>query len=375
MRPAYARVGYDVNMPAIALLLALQDAAGWTLEKEVVADERFVKQTSAKLGVTIEAALNRYYKRAGVDAQVNLVTCADEDEARKLEVKLGERAVRRGKVVYEFVGSTLIGRRLRFDMGLSADTAAEYEVTIKLACVEKHDYMTANRVTNLLMAGQDVADLTKDWTFGRSVRLFGEWTCAPEPSARADEGGVTRYTFEKPPVDRVPYVEAKATIRVRDRYAPAGKAVDGLTKATAFWPVDDCRELAAKIVGDAKTDAAKLDAIIAWVSAEIRYGGKVVGSRWGVAKVLEQKQGHCWDKSDILVTVARAAGLPARQVAGWLHKSEGHVWCEVAVDGAWLPVDATCPWPGVSDDYVPFFRTDDGAMPVVYLTKPELKRR
>jgi hypothetical protein len=35
--------------------------------------------------------------------------------------------------------------------------------------------------------------------------------------------------------------------------------------------VEDCRELAAKVVGGASSSSAKLDAIIAWVASEIRY--------------------------------------------------------------------------------------------------------
>jgi len=72
----------------------------------------------------------------------------------------------------------------------------------------------------------------------------------------------------------------------------------------------------------------------------------------------------------------RVAGLPARQVAGWVFGREGHVWTEVHVGGeGWLPVDATCPWTGVSDDYVGWFETSDGEMPIVYVRLPDVKRK
>jgi len=211
------------------LVLALQDPTGWTLEKEVDHGGSPFRSIDATI-------ITRWYKRAGIHARVTIITFADEEEAKKRE---GERVVRRGSVCYEFLGlSPAIQKRLCQDMGLSKGAVAEYEVALKVACVDSLDYMNANRVTNLLIAGKDVAELTRGWTFGRSVRMLGEWTFSPEPSTRADEGGVTRYTFEKPAFDRVPSVEAKATIRVRDWYTPSGQAVEGLTKATAFWPVE-----------------------------------------------------------------------------------------------------------------------------------------
>jgi transglutaminase-like putative cysteine protease len=93
-----------------------------------------------------------------------------------------------------------------------------------------------------------------------------------------------------------------------------------------------------------------------------------------VAKVLEQKFGHCWDFSDCFVTLARAAGVPSRQVAGWLYGGTGHVWAEFYREGkGWQQVDptggATLPC-GIY--HLPWFTTESGEMPILYLSMPNL---
>jgi transglutaminase-like putative cysteine protease len=51
------------------------------------------------------------------------------------------------------------------------------------------------------------------------------------------------------------------------------------------------------------------------------------------------------------------------------------VWVEVFLAGeGWLALDPTCTWFGTSIDYVPWLRTDDGHMPVVYVSLPTFER-
>jgi hypothetical protein len=106
----------------------------------------------------------------------------------------------------------------------------------------------------------------------------------------------------------------------------------------------------------------------------IKFGGPVTGSRWGVKEVLKQKYGQCWDFADCFITLCRAAGIPCRQVAGWLFGTSGHVWAEVLIDGkGWQQVDATgggrlrC---GIY--HIPYFITADGEMPVLYVSMPKI---
>lgn len=134
--------------------------------------------------------------------------------------------------------------------------------------------------------------------------------------------------------------------------------------------------LAARIVANAPTQEDKVQAILTWLApgTNIKFGGSVTGSRWGVKRVLQQKQGQCWDFADCFVTLGRAAGIPCRQVAGWLYGTSGHVWAEVWVAGrGWQQVDATgggrlkC---GIY--HIPYFTTEDGEMPVLYVSMPKV---
>ena len=91
-------------------------------------------------------------------------------------------------------------------------------------------------------------------------------------------------------------------------------------------------------------------------------------------KVLKQRYGRCWDSSDCFVTLSRAAGVPARQVGGWLYGTSGHVWAEVLTDGkGWQQVDPTgggrldC---GIY--HIPYFTTETGDMPILYVSMPQI---
>ena len=79
--------------------------------------------------------------------------------------------------------------------------------------------------------------------------------------------------------------------------------------------------------------------------------------------------------SDCFVTLARAAGVPSRQVAGWLYGSSGHVWAEFYREGkGWQQVDPTgggklrC---GIY--HIAYFTSEDGEMPILYLSMPRIE--
>ena len=78
--------------------------------------------------------------------------------------------------------------------------------------------------------------------------------------------------------------------------------------------------------------------------------------------MLKQGFGRCWDLSDIFITLARASGLPSRQVGGWLYGSEGHIWSQVWLhdEKVWLDVDPTANDIGATSFYVPIWGTRHG---------------
>ena len=92
-------------------------------------------------------------------------------------------------------------------------------------------------------------------------------------------------------------------------------------------------------------------------------------------RVIEQGYGHCWDYTDVFITLCRAANIPARQVCGWLNGVSGHIWAEVYIpDTGWVSVDPTASWLGTSEDYIPFVISENGRMPFVYWSTPVIEK-
>ena len=65
--------------------------------------------------------------------------------------------------------------------------------------------------------------------------------------------------------------------------------------------------------------------------------------------IIERKRGDCSELAYLFTNLARAAGIPAREVGGWAYDGIGkfmpHAWAEVAIKANnnfyWLPVDPT----------------------------------
>ena len=107
---------------------------------------------------------------------------------------------------------------------------------------------------------------------------------------------------------------------------------------------------------------------LAWFSdnKNFKSDNRILGSRYGVKTALRQRFGMCWDFSDCFVTLCRASGVPCRQVYGWVHPLDGHVWAEVLIEGkGWRQVDPEA-GAGCDSRYVPFVASESGAMPMVY---------
>ena len=69
-------------------------------------------------------------------------------------------------------------------------------------------------------------------------------------------------------------------------------------------------------------------------------------SRPNIPDLLVDKRGDCKSYALLFATLARAAGIPAREVSGLMYMGDdqksfgGHAWNEVVLNGEWVPVDA-----------------------------------
>jgi len=267
-----------------------------------------------------------------------------------------------------------------------------------LATVEKADYMACNPLFNLFLALRSdpnevamrrIHELSKRFKFGRSLVLrdpkLGNESATHQfqpPATRVDAtAGTVSYSFDQVPNRQsVPYVTATMEITVDGTglWESAAAPAKALTAATPFWPADNPAviALARQITAGKTTNGAKAMAILEWLAPakNLKYSDQT-GSRWGVGKVLEQKFGHCWDFADCFVTLARAEGVPSRQVAGWFYGSSGHVWAEFYREGkGWQQVDATGAGQLRCGIYhIPYFTSENGEMPILYVSMPRVE--
>jgi hypothetical protein len=118
-------------------------------------------------------------------------------------------------------------------------------------------------------------------------------------------------------------------------------------RATVSYPANHPRvlALAKKAMGEARTDRDKVEHLVRFVHRFLRPSYRGKGTV--VLELLKTKEGDCTAYAALLTTLARAAGIPCREVSGMLYTGDeekafgGHAWNEVVVDGHWLPVDAS----------------------------------
>lgn len=118
-------------------------------------------------------------------------------------------------------------------------------------------------------------------------------------------------------------------------------------KETAEYPVRDATvaALAKVAAGNVATPVAKAERLNKFVHD---YIGPAQGpDPISVLDVIKKRQGDCTEHAALFVTLARALGLPAREVSGVIYMGDdhkafgGHAWVEVALDGRWVSMDPT----------------------------------
>jgi transglutaminase-like putative cysteine protease len=215
---------------------------------------------------------------------------------------------------------------------------------------------------------------------GKSKAVY-EFTPAPRVKQSVGTDLVV-YLFPNPlRMMDVPYITTTMEITTDETglVQTTRKAGRTLLSSTEFFPSNDQEiiELASKITKSRRTTEEKVRAVLEWLAPgkNIKFGGPVTGSRWGVKKVLKQKFGQCWDFSDCFITLCRASGVPCRQVGGWLYGTSGHIWAEYLDEGkGWKQVDATGAGKINCGIYhIPYFTSETGEMPILYVSMPTIE--
>ncbi len=106
--------------------------------------------------------------------------------------------------------------------------------------------------------------------------------------------------------------------------------------------------LALSICLPTMTEMEKARAIYDWVTENIAYdvdgfvAGSPLANRAKASQVLKSGRGICLEYSYLVAALARAAGLQAKVISGYLAGSRiNHAWNEVLAGGKWVVIDAT----------------------------------
>jgi transglutaminase-like putative cysteine protease len=129
---------------------------------------------------------------------------------------------------------------------------------------------------------------------------------------------------------------------------------------------EQIRKLAREITG-VEQDPAKIAALlIDWISRNLRqqYGANASTA----TAVLRQKAGDCTEHTVLFTALARAAGVPARQLGGIVYVEAPapvfgwHAWAEIHDGNGWVSVDPTWKQLRVDPTHVQFsfFGDDQG---------------
>lgn len=118
-------------------------------------------------------------------------------------------------------------------------------------------------------------------------------------------------------------------------------------RATPAVQSDDSaiRTQALQIVGDAKDAREAATRLVSWVHDNLRatYGADASTA----TAVLAQKAGDCTEHTLLFTALARAAGIPTRQVGGVMYSDKPapmfgwHAWAEIHDGRGWVSVDPT----------------------------------
>ena len=137
--------------------------------------------------------------------------------------------------------------------------------------------------------------------------------------------------------------------RLVELRAASGGEVTAEERAQALAPsasIDsdssEIRRTADEITRALTSSRAKAEALLAYVFETLT---KTYQTNLSTAThVLRRKAGDCSEHAVLFVALARAAGIPAREVSGLVYTDVDqrfgwHAWVEVEIDGRWQPMD------------------------------------
>lgn len=249
--------------------------------------------------------------------------------------------------MFKKISWLLLGALLAFPLSaLSGERSGEVELAVTIAAPDDSKDVRVWIPYPVSNSTQDISEVKIDGNFSQSG-IYGE----------KETGNLALYAeWTKPTRDRAITLTFNATAReLVKRDMPAKESdipveIREYLKSTVFIPTDGkVREIALSITNDKQKISEKARAVYQWVVENTVRDPNVKGCGTGeVEKVLTKRSGKCADISSVFVSLARAAGVPAREVFGLRlgtkdeedMTSGHHCWAEFYVPGyGWVPAD------------------------------------
>jgi hypothetical protein len=126
--------------------------------------------------------------------------------------------------------------------------------------------------------------------------------------------------------------------------ASQGLKIKTTTVKTIAINTSSVSALAKSLSAGCTTNLQKATKIYNWVRDNINYAF-YYNTKYGANGTLQKRLGNCCDIANLLVALARDAGIQARYEHGSCKFTSGnwygHVWAQVYVNGKWVNADAT----------------------------------
>jgi hypothetical protein len=149
---------------------------------------------------------------------------------------------------------------------------------------------------------------------------------------------------------------------------PTAAEIDEALSESPNYPTTHpgVRALVKKAVGNAQTPRQSVERLVHFVHGYIT--PSYTAEPLSCFEVLKGRKGDCKAFALLFTTLARAAGIPAREVGGLVYMGDdekafgGHAWNEVVLEGQWTSVDAACDEVEADATHIRFGTLTDGMM-------------